>query len=30
MSKLRTEWDAAGNIAGEDKSTWTFNIKNRA
>ena len=31
MSKLRTEWDAAGNTAaGEDPSTWTVNIKNRA
>ena len=30
MSKLRTEWDAAGNTAGEDQPTWTVNIKNRA
>jgi hypothetical protein len=29
MSKLRTEWDAAGNT-GEDQPTWTVNIKNRA
>ena len=30
MSKLRMEWDAAGNTTGEDQSTWTVNIKDRA
>jgi hypothetical protein len=30
MSKLRTEWDAADNTAGEDQSTWTVNMKNKA
>ena len=30
MSKLRMEWDAADNTEGEDQSTWTVNIKERA